>query len=60
MEQLVQVRKLTLNDLPALTQMDTGIEDDYVIRIFDRLVASPSQELYGLFQEDQLLSLAGL
>ncbi|MFC7064068.1 GNAT family N-acetyltransferase [Halobacillus seohaensis] len=58
-QQLLQVRPLTIDDLPALEQMDTGIEDDYVVQIFDRLIDSKTQELFGLFQNNQLLSIAG-
>ncbi|WP_245807700.1 GNAT family N-acetyltransferase [Halobacillus massiliensis] len=57
--QMLQPRKLTINDLPSLQKMDTGIEDDYILRIFDKLIESPAQELYGLFHNHQLLSLAG-
>lgn len=59
MEQLAHVKMLTLDDLPALKAMETGIEDDYIIRIYDRLVESDSQALFGLFQDGHLLSIAG-
>ncbi|GGF31942.1 hypothetical protein GCM10010954_33900 [Halobacillus andaensis] len=58
-QQLLQVRQLTMDDLPALKMMETGIDDDYVIRIFGRLIESPTQELFGLFLNEQLISLAG-
>ncbi|MFG6148077.1 GNAT family N-acetyltransferase [Halobacillus sp. B23F22_1] len=58
-QQLLQARQLTMNDLAAFKMMETGIDDDYVIRIFDRLVESPTQELFGLFLNEQLISLAG-
>ncbi|WP_173915687.1 GNAT family N-acetyltransferase [Halobacillus sp. Marseille-Q1614] len=57
--QMLQSRKMTIEDLPAFQQMDTGIDDDYVLRIYDKLMDSPTQELYGLFQNHQLLSVAG-
>lgn len=59
MEQVAQVRMLTIDDLPLLEVMDTGIEDDYVVRIFDRLIHSDSHELFGLFQEEQMMAVGG-
>nr|WP_246593728.1 GNAT family N-acetyltransferase [Evansella tamaricis] len=38
--------------------MDTGISDDYVGRIFDRLTTG-NHRLYGLFLDDQLVSMGG-
>ncbi len=58
-KQLLQVRQLTPEDLPALERMKTGIKDDYVIHIFDRLMESPTQKLFGLFKQKQLISIAG-
>ncbi|UOQ45882.1 GNAT family N-acetyltransferase [Halobacillus salinarum] len=55
----LQVRKLTDKDLPAFSKMDTGIEDDYVLRIFDRLIASQDHTLFGLFNRNQLVSVGG-
>ncbi|RWZ54951.1 GNAT family N-acetyltransferase [Halobacillus fulvus] len=59
MEQVLQVRKLTLQDYSTLQAMDTGIEDDYVVRIFDRLIDSDSHELFGLFQGPHMLAVGG-
>ncbi|WP_079478260.1 GNAT family N-acetyltransferase [Halobacillus salinus] len=59
MEQVAHVKMLTIDDLPALMAMETGIEDDYVVRIFDRLIESDSHQLFGLFQEGQMLAVAG-
>ncbi|MGI8315588.1 GNAT family N-acetyltransferase [Halobacillus mangrovi] len=59
MEQAIAVRPLRLNDRSALEAMDTGIEDDYVIRIFDRLIESEDHELFGLFQDKQMLAVGG-
>ncbi|MRG84711.1 GNAT family N-acetyltransferase [Salinibacillus xinjiangensis] len=56
---LLQIRKLNDEDLHTLAQMETGIEDDYVVRIFPRLVNSPEHELYGLFEQNRMLSVAG-
>ncbi|UOR11750.1 GNAT family N-acetyltransferase [Halobacillus amylolyticus] len=57
--QVMHVKKLTLEDLTALEQMNTGIDDDYIIRIYDRLIASNTQELFGLFQDKKLVSIGG-
>ncbi|WLR49332.1 GNAT family N-acetyltransferase [Halobacillus litoralis] len=59
MEQVMNVKPLTIEDYPTLKEMDTGIEDDYVVRIFDRLVTSDSHELFGLFQNGQMLAVGG-
>lgn len=56
MEQVI--RPLNLKDYPYLEAMETGIEDDYVVRIFERLVNGQNR-LYGLFVEDRLASVCG-
>lgn len=38
--------------------MDTGIIDDYVIQVFERLSTGPNR-IYGLFVDEQLVSIAG-
>lgn len=52
------IRILNENDYPFYEEMDTGIEFDYVGRIFDRLAAG-NNRLYGLFLDDQLVSVGG-
>lgn len=52
------IRLLTNEDLPYLEAMETGIDDDYVIRIYDRLISGTSR-LYGLFFDDNLISIGG-
>lgn len=59
MEQVMNVKPLTIEDYTALKEMETGIEDDYVVRIFDRLVTSDSHELFGLFQHGHMLAVGG-
>ncbi|MBB6453556.1 hypothetical protein HNQ94_002005 [Salirhabdus euzebyi] len=56
---LLQMRKLTKADYSKLTAMDTGIEDDYVVRIFDNLLESKEHALYGLFDDEKMLTIAG-
>ncbi|GEN46710.1 GNAT family N-acetyltransferase [Alkalibacillus haloalkaliphilus] len=55
----IQIRPLTINDEEKIANMQTGIEDDYVVRIFERLITSEEHALYGLFSDDQLVSVAG-
>ncbi|KGX92872.1 GCN5 family acetyltransferase [Pontibacillus halophilus JSM 076056 = DSM 19796] len=53
------MRKLTNDDYDSLLHMDTGIQDDYVVRIFPQLVSSNTQALYGLFEGDVMKTVAG-
>ncbi|PTL39399.1 GNAT family N-acetyltransferase [Alkalicoccus saliphilus] len=52
------IRMLNGDDIRLYEKMDTGIENDYIVRIFDRLTEGRS-EMYGLFTEDRLVSTAG-
>lgn len=52
------IRQLTGEDLPHLATMETGIEEDYVIRVFER-ISSGNNRLYGLFWNGQLVSVGG-
>ena len=52
------IRQLTGDDFQALQDMDTGIDDDYVIRVFDRISTGPNR-IFGLFQDGQLASIGG-
>ncbi|MBO8156834.1 MAG: GNAT family N-acetyltransferase [Bacillaceae bacterium] len=58
---VLQIRKLNVGDYDFLKKMDTGIGDDYVVRIFPGLVKSTHQAVYGLFDSEKmhLLSIAG-
>lgn len=53
------LKLLTQSDKPMFMSMDNGIKDDYIARIFDRLVTSDSHTLYGLFYQGKLVSTAG-
>ncbi|MFD1020419.1 GNAT family N-acetyltransferase [Thalassobacillus hwangdonensis] len=55
----IEIKKLIKNDFDAVINMDTGIENDYVIRIFYRLATSDTQGLFGLYEHGQLASIAG-
>src|SRR5690625_4637027 len=52
------IRKLTLADYPQVEAMQTGIEDDYILPIFDELIEQP-HAIFGLFLNEQLVSFAG-
>lgn len=54
------IRKLSVDDFPAFDAMESGIEDDYVKRIFKDIASTERHQLYGLFVEEQLVSLCGL
>lgn len=56
MEKLI--RQLDLEDLHYLEKMKTGIEDDYILRVYNR-IAGGSSRLFGLFQDGQLASIGG-
>lgn len=52
------IRQLSGEDLHALQAMQTGIDDDYVIRVFDR-ISNGHNRLFGLFHDGQLASIGG-
>lgn len=53
------IKPLKMEDFPYLEAMQTGIEDDYVKRIFERLVTTENNRLFGLFLGEQLASVCG-
>ncbi|MET3683712.1 GNAT superfamily N-acetyltransferase [Alkalibacillus flavidus] len=55
----MQIRPLTIDDESLIANMQTGIEDDYVVRVFERLVTHDNQRLFGLFSGGELASIAG-
>lgn len=52
------IRPLNLEDYPYLEAMETGIQVDYVVRIFGQLLNGRNR-LYGLFWENRLVSVCG-
>ncbi|WP_423188755.1 GNAT family N-acetyltransferase [Alkalibacterium sp. f15] len=52
------IRQLTAADLIYYEKMQTGLDDDYMLPIFDR-ITSGANYLYGLFESDKLLALSG-
>lgn len=57
---MTTIRQLTINDYRAVLNMQTGIEDDYVLRIFPQLIENPAQTLFGLETEEGIAALAGV
>jgi GNAT superfamily N-acetyltransferase len=39
--------------------MQTGLEDDYMLRVWERISSGENNRLFGLFAEEQLASVAG-
>ncbi|KYG25603.1 GNAT family N-acetyltransferase [Alkalihalobacillus trypoxylicola] len=54
----MEIRRLYKEDKLLFEQMNTGIEDDYVLHIYDQLMEEP-HFLYGLFEQNQLVSIGG-
>lgn len=54
----VSIRQLQSNDLHYLEKMHTGIENDYILRVYDR-ISSGSSRMYGLFIGEHLASIGG-
>ncbi|ANU26152.1 GNAT family N-acetyltransferase [Planococcus versutus] len=52
------IRQLQLDDLHFLEEMETGIADDYLLRVYKR-ISGGSSRLYGLFVDNQLASIGG-
>lgn len=52
------IRRLHGEDLELFKDMDTGIEDDYVLRVFDQLTEG-NNRLFGLFINDQIAVIGG-
>ncbi|MBH0230964.1 GNAT family N-acetyltransferase [Halobacillus yeomjeoni] len=59
MKQDIYVKPLSYDHLSLLKDMDTGIQDDYIIRVFERLISSESDRLFGLFDDQRMYSIAG-
>ncbi|SDC27773.1 FR47-like protein [Pelagirhabdus alkalitolerans] len=53
------IRVLTIDDLAHYKQMQTGLETDYMIDIFERLTTPPHNQIYGFFIDNQLVATAG-
>lgn len=55
----LHIKVLDESDQKALEQMETGIENDYVLRIFSDLIKRENNVVYGLYEDGQIISIAG-
>jgi len=53
-----EIRRLTADDVSFYQKMQTGLDDDYMLRAFHRITDGPNY-LYGLFVSDVLVALSG-
>ncbi len=56
---MTHIRRLTLNDHTNVQNLQTKLVDDYVIRIFPDLIQSQTHTVYGLFESETLITIAG-
>lgn len=54
----VTTRQLTPKDFDLYQSMETGLEQDYMLRAFHR-ISQGDHALFGLFEEEQLVAVAG-
>ncbi|MHA6251750.1 GNAT family N-acetyltransferase [Oceanobacillus sp. CAU 1775] len=54
----MDIRKLDASDFLLVKNMDTGMEDDYVLRVFPRLTEG-NNHLFGLFIDGELAVICG-
>lgn len=57
---MTTIKQLTIDDYRAVLDMQTGVEDDYVLRIFPQLIENPAQTLFGLVTAEGIAALAGV
>lgn len=55
----MKIRQLTVEDLELYQKMQTGLDSDYMLRAFERLATPPDHQLFGLFIDGQLATIAG-
>ncbi|WP_112181805.1 MULTISPECIES: GNAT family N-acetyltransferase [Paraliobacillus] len=58
-EQATHIRKLTLHDQTSVQNLQTNIEDDYVVHIFPDLIENQTHAVYGVFENETLITIAG-
>ncbi|GEM05753.1 hypothetical protein HMI01_27410 [Halolactibacillus miurensis] len=56
---MITIRPLTTTDFTLYQQMETGVENDYMLHVYDRLITPPNNYLYGLFKDKILVTVAG-
>lgn len=54
----IHIRMLNVEDIPLLQKVETGIENDYILRIAEQLMEGANR-LFGLFSGGQLVSFGG-
>lgn len=54
----VAFRQLSIKDFELYKKMETQLEDDYMLHVFDR-ITSDGNALFGLFQDGELIAVAG-
>lgn len=59
MEQHLTLKKLHMADYPVVKNMKTTVEDDYVLHIYEDLTTSNEHAVYGLFEGETLVAIAG-
>lgn len=59
LQKIETVRRLTLADYSFIQNMQTNIQDDYILHVFPELVQSQTDKVFGLFVNDQLVTIAG-
>lgn len=52
------IRKLTAEDFIYYKKMQTGLDDDYMLQVFDR-ITSGDNYVYGLFINEDMVALSG-
>ncbi|WP_368646023.1 GNAT family N-acetyltransferase [Alkalibacterium putridalgicola] len=53
-----EIRRLTKEDISYYKKMQTGLDDDYMLWAFHRIIGGPNH-LFGLFVSDELVALSG-
>lgn len=51
-------RPLTIEDYDLYKSMETGLKEDYMLKVFDRL-STDNNSLFGLFEDETLVAVAG-
>ncbi len=54
----VTTRQLTPKDFDLYQSMETGLEEDYMLRVFNR-ISQGDNALFGLFEDETLVAVAG-
>lgn len=55
----ITIRPLSNEDFVLYEKMETGLDDDYMLRVWERISSGEYNRLFGLFADGQLASIAG-